>query len=376
MPSDVNTTRMLDSFLRLIRIDGPSRRERDVADYLKERLAGLGFSIFEDDTQAKTGCNAGNVVATLWGTAPGAPAIFFSAHMDTIEPTAGLEPIVEGGQIRSGGQTVLGADDRAGIAAILEGIQSAQEKKIPHGDLQVIFTVGEEIGLVGAKHLDCGRIKARAGFVVDSGEEVGAAVVRAPWEIDFRAIVIGRAAHAGVEPEKGVNAIQVAGKALATMRLGRIDPETTANVGVIRGGSMTNVVPDRAELEGEVRSLNPEKARAQLEEIRGVLRRATESSGARLEFESEEAYPGFSLDEDALPVRLFQAAARAAGLEPRLVPRGGGSDTNIYNSRGLRAVNLGMGAKEEHTHGEHVAEADLERAADLILKIIGQSAKP
>ena len=361
---------MVDEFLRLVRIDGPSRKERAVAGYLKERLTGLGFSVVEDETQEKTGSNAGNIIATLDGTAPGAPGIFFSAHMDTIEPTAGLEPVIEGDQIRSGGQTILGADDRAGVAIILEAVQSALEKKVPHGDLQLIFTVGEEIGLVGAKHLDYGRIKARAGFVVDSGDHVGSAVVQAPWEIDFHAAVLGRAAHAGVEPEKGVNAIQVTGKALAAMRIGRIDPETTANVGVIRGGSMTNVVPDRVELEGEVRSLSREKARAHLNEIEAVLRKETGSSGAHLEFNSEEAYPGFSLGKDALPVRIFQAAAGVVGLEPRLVPRGGGSDTNIYNSRGLQAVNLGMGAKDEHSYEEHIAISDLERVANLILAII------
>ena len=376
----VNERRLVEEFIELARTNGPSGREAQVAALVRKKLEKLGAQVKDDGTGEAAGSDTGNLIARFApgggsaGTASGsrqdAPAVFFCCHLDTVEPTEGLNAVQQGGRVSSDGRTILGADDRGGIAVLFEALRVVAESGLPRGEVEAVFTVGEETGLHGAKVLDQSLLRAKFGYVLDSGGRVGTAVVKAPTELDFKVVVHGRKAHAGVEPEKGINAIHLAARALATLPNGRVDPETTANVGIIRGGSSTNVVPERAELLGEVRSLDEPKAWAAAEAVRRAFEGAARQAGAHAEVEVVRAYGGFDLSPDAEVVRVFRSAAQAAGLVVELVPRGGGSDANIFNQRGLAVLNLGIGAQHEHTHQENIATSDLCKAAELVAEII------
>lgn len=362
----IKTDRLVSEFIELVKIDGPSKTEGAVAAAVAGKLRDLGFEVWND--------NIGNIVSVKAGTSDGEP-VLFCAHLDTVESTEAVAPSIHGGVIRSGGKSILGADDRAGIAALLEAIRSIDEDGVPHGIIEIVFSVAEEVGLLGAKSVDWSRFRSKIAFVLDSGDRVGSAVVRAPTEIDFRLTLHGKPAHAGVEPEKGVNAIVVAANAIARAPSGRIDPDTTANFGTISGGKTTNIVPDRVEIAGEVRSMNEARVQETLEDILSAFNAATKAAGAKLEVTIDQAYKGFSVDPASPVVRLFERAARQVGLEPALVSRGGGSDTNIINARGILAANVGIGAKDEHTRDEHIAVEDLVKSAELVTAIVAEAGK-
>ncbi len=369
---DINKQRLLDEFLELVQVDSASKDERLMADALRPKLEALGFTVTEDDAGSKIGGNAGNLIAVLEGEKD-APALLFCAHMDRVEPGRGIKPVVENGTIKSDGTTILAADDVAGIVAVLEAVRTAQEQEIPHGRLEILFTIAEEGGLYGAKNLDPSVLKAKAGFFLDTGGPVGTIVVQAPAQKNVSAVIHGRAAHAGVAPEKGISAILVAAEALTRMKLGRIDPETTANIGIIKGGVATNIIPDRVELKGEARSLDQDKLNRQAEHMVEVIKAACAAHGVEAEVQVGDSYNSFRLTEQDYVVQLAVQAAKALGLEPRIEKTGGGSDANIINGYGIPSVILGLGYTNVHTTDEAIPIDQLEKAAQYVLQIIKES---
>ncbi|MGA9349600.1 MAG: M20/M25/M40 family metallo-hydrolase [Anaerolineae bacterium] len=356
----INQDRLVSTFLELVQIDSPSGQEEEIARHLMATLKSLDLLVVRDET--------GNVIGRLAGE--GQP-ILLSAHIDTVEPGRGVTPFIEDGVVKSDGTTILGSDDKSGVAVILEVLRVLVEQGLPHPPLEVALTVSEEKGLKGAKGLDLTRLRAREGIVLDSGGEIGTIVVAAPSQDKIRAIVHGKAAHAGAEPEKGINAIVVAAEAIAAMPLGRIDEETTANIGRIQGGTATNIVPDRAEMEGEARSHDEKKLEAQVQAMTEALEKAANRHGATVDIDVQRSYSTFKLSEEDGIVRRAVAAARTLGLTPALVPSGGGSDANVFNAAGITAINVSTGMDKVHTTEEQIAAADMVKCAEFLLAILG-----
>ncbi len=370
----INRKRLVDEFMEMVRVDSESKREGRMSALLMEKLEHLGFAVYVDDAGPKTGSDTGNLIARLSGNAE-APAIMFSAHMDTVSPGRGINPVEENGLIRSDGTTVLGADDKAGIAAVLEAVRVTVEQKMPHGDLELVFTVCEEVGLSGAKFLDFSRLTARMGYVLDSNGPAGTIINLGPSQDEIYAEMLGVAAHAGINPEDGVNAVQVASRAIANMRLGRIDQETTANIGIISGGVAINIVPDKVMIKGETRSLREEKRIKQSRAICDALEQAAREGGAQVQVNVETVYPAMAVPVDAPVVQLAEKAALAIGLKPVVKDTGGGSDTHIFNENGISAVNLGIAMQKVHTIDEFITVRDLVLDASYVLSIINTTVR-
>jgi len=371
----INQERILAEFFELVKIKCSSREERQVADILKGRLVELGLEVFEDKAGEKIGGNCGNVFAYKKATLASAPAILFTAHMDCVEPCGGIEPQLRDGIITSVGDTILGGDDKAGIVGILEALRIINEKNIPHGPLQVIFTVSEEGGLNGAKHIDPSLLKADFGYALDSSGEPGEIIHMAPGQNSIVAVVHGRKAHAGIAPEEGINAIVVAGKALGEMKYGKIDFETTANIGLIEGGIATNIVPDWVEIKCEARSRSMEKLAAQTNHMKETFEKVATDHGARSEVLVKKAYDSFVLPEDSTVISLVAKAAKSIGLTPEIKGTGGGSDANFFNKYGVPMAVLGIGMKKVHTAEEYIREVDLYNSAELVIAIIKTAAQ-
>ena len=361
--------RMLDEFIELVKIDSLSLQERQMADRLKSKLEALGLTVVEDETGTKIGGNSGNLLCNIKGEKD-VPAILLMAHMDTVVPGLNKQPMVEGNMIKSSGTTILGGDDVAGIVCILEALRTLQENKISHGDIQIAFTVAEEIGLLGAKNLDYGKITAKYGFVMDDGGRIGNVAVKAPSQNKIEIIVCGKAAHAGVEPEKGISAIQIAAEAIFHMKLGRIDEETTANIGIINGGTATNIICDQIQLQGESRSRDEQKLQVQTNHMRQCFEEAAKKFGGKLEFNSEIMYPSYNIKESDGIVSILKEAVKAANLELKLEATGGGSDTNILNGQGIQAVDISVGMEKVHSVEEQICIDDMVKAAQFLVEII------
>ncbi|MGG6309687.1 M20/M25/M40 family metallo-hydrolase [Paenibacillus macerans] len=371
----INEERVIGQFLELVQVDSETKQERRIADVLKSKFAELGLDVVEDGSQAETGHGAGNLIATLKATADRAAEPFlFTCHMDTVSPGKGIKPVVgEDGWIRSDGTTILGADDKAGVAVLLELIQTLQEQQIPHGQIQFVISVGEESSLRGARALETKYVDAKFGYAIDTGGQVGTICVGAPTQARVEIEIFGKAAHAGVNPEDGISAIQVAGKALARMKLGRIDHETTANIGRFEGGGATNIVPDHVTLFGEARSMSPTKVDAQLQAMKEAVVSACRDFGATGEFRSEVLYRAFLIPEEEPVLHIAQKAAAALGLTGTTFTTGGGSDANIFNSLGIPTVNLAIGYEDIHTTEERIKKDDIIKTAQFALEIVRQS---
>ena len=361
----IDSERVLARFLELVQIDSPSNHEQEVAAALERDLRDLGFAV-ENDRSGPEG--VGNVLGRLPG-GMGEPIALF-AHTDTVEPGRGIRPRVEAGVVRSDGTTILGADNKQAIAAILEALRATLEARGPHSPIEVVFTWGEEKGHQGAKALDLGRLSSRMAFVFDVGGPVGDVVTETPTHVGIRATFYGRAAHAGIEPEAGISAIAAAARAIALMPLGRLDPETTANVGLISGGTVRNAVPERCVFEAEARSLDEARLADQVAAMRRACLEGAAAVGARADLEVAQSYAGFRLPPDAPVVRRAVRAIAAAGLPSRLTRTGGGSDANSLNARGLPTVNIGTGMRDLHSTRESVDVADLERLARVIVALL------
>ncbi len=355
----VNRERLVNTFLDLVRLGSPPGEEQEVARYCAARMAALGFTTESDP--------AGNLFARLSGS--GEP-LLVSAHMDNVQPCIGIKPVVDGDVIRSDGTTVLGADDKAAVAAILEAMQVIVEQELAHPPLEVVFTVREELGLQGARELDYGRLTARTGIVLDHEGAAGGIVVAAPYQDRLEVVVHGKAAHAGVAPEQGISAIRVAAEAIAAMPLGRIDAETTANIGTIHGGSARNAVPARVDMEGESRSRDGAKLDAQTATMVQALRSAAERHQATLEIKVTRTYGGFRVGPESPILQRLMAATRAMGIEPRCEASGGGSDVNVFRTHGIDALAMSVGYAEVHSMAEHQSIVEMAMAAEILLKFV------
>lgn len=368
MATTIDESRLTNLFLELCRINTPPLREKPIVDYVQNMLSKMGLECVRDDAHRATGGDSGNLIVNIPGNGSGVP-IFLSAHFDTVEANPNLQIVMEDGIIKTDGSSILGADDKAGLAAILETARVLAENKIPHGDIQLLLSVSEEIGLRGAANLNPDLIKARMGYVLDTGPPVGAIIYTAPTHDIFDISYKGKAAHAGFEPEKGISAIQAAALAISRMRLGRIDEETTANVGVIQGGVATNVIPEFVTIRAEARSRNRDKLTAQVEHMTSVFRSVAEETGAAADIHVTREYESYLLREDHPVIALARKAAERINLPTVLRPGGGGSDANIYNRIGIPACVLGTGMRAVHTHSEHIYVSDLVRSAEWALAI-------
>lgn len=366
----INKQRLIDEFLELVQIDSETKHEAKIAQVLKTKFENLGLQVQEDDSQKITGHKAGNLICELKGTATDVDPIYFTAHMDTVVPGKGIKPSIKDNYIVSDGTTILGADDKAGIAAILESIRILQENRMEHGDIQFIITAGEESGLVGAKALDKNLIKAKYGYALDSNGAVGNIVVAAPTQAKLFVEIEGKTAHAGVAPEKGVSAITLAAKAISNMKLGRIDKETTANIGRFAGGKQTNIVCDYVAIEAEVRSLTKAKMEAQAEHMKETFEKTAQALGGQANVQVELMYPNFRQHAGDEVVEVARNAAQKIGLTSELLESGGGSDANVFAGAGIPTVNLAVGYEEIHTTNERIAIHELVRVTKLVTAII------
>lgn len=363
-------SRLLRDLLTLLRIASPSRREGAIASHLAHEFSSLGLEVSFDDAGKAIGGESGNLFAVLPANDSSLPNILLSAHMDTVQGDDQVEPQIVDGRVVSSGKTVLGADDKAGIVVILETVRRVVEGGLPHGRVEVLISVAEEIGLLGAKHADTGRVTASIGYILDSEGPVGKITVRAPYQDSIRVTFHGKRAHAGVRPEEGRNAIVAASRAIASMTLGRLDEETTANVGVIQGGQASNIIPDVVEVKAEARSLVEEKLKAQTASMLTACEQGAQAAGCTVDVKPVREYEGFSLGPEDAPVSRAVRAAERIGITPELVSTGGGSDTNIYNARGLSSVGLGVGYINSHSHEEAVSLTDLEDAVRLVVELL------
>ncbi|MDR1082355.1 MAG: M20/M25/M40 family metallo-hydrolase [Coriobacteriales bacterium] len=417
----MNAARLLNTFLDLVRIDSLSLKEKDVAAYCKRALGQAGCTVRFDDSQKRTGSNTGNLIATLpasgatgaaagvaaasagkatgaakaAGAAPAldvpfAPALdaapasaapssapstapsstcYFSAHMDTVGPGEGIEPVIADGIITSSSNTVLGGDDKVGLAAIIELVRTLAENDEPHPEIGVLFTVAEEIGLRGAHAMDSGGFHGKPCFVLDADGKPGVVIIGAPFHYLFTATFSGRAAHAGIAPEKGVSAIALAAQAVCAMRLGRLDENTTANVGTISGGDAFNVVPSTCVVTGEFRAMDKQRIAEVKAQMTSALEDAVLGTEGSVTIEWEEEYRGFRLSEDDSLVRSVLDAATALGLPAHALLTCGGSDANVFADKGLKPLVLGTGMTDVHGTDESLAVEDMNNLARLCIAI-------
>jgi tripeptide aminopeptidase len=363
---------VLDLFLDLAALPSPPGEERAVADRVAAELRGLGLEVDEDDAGARIGATAGNLYSRLAPTAEGTP-LFLCAHLDTVQPVGPLEPVVVDGVISNGANTILGADNKSAVAAMVEAARRLVHEHRPHAGVELVFTPKEEVGLKGAEAFECARLRARVGYVYDQAAPIGEVILGAPHaaalEITFR----GQASHAGMAPEEGRSAVAAAARAIADMRLGRIDEETSANVGRIEGGVARNIVPDICVLEAEARSHDETKLADVVQELLDACSFAASLAGCEVESEVERSYRGYRFRRDDEPVRLACAALGRLGCTPSLALSGGGADANVFNMRGLACVNLANGMAEIHSPQEHIAVDDLERMVEVTLALVEEA---
>lgn len=375
----VQKQRVIDEFMELVRIDSETKHEQDISVVLRRKFEALGLEVTEDDAAAKTGHGAGNLFAWLPASEgrENLPPILFTSHMDTVTPGRGIKPqLGDDGYIRSDGTTILGSDDKAGLAAMFEALRVMREENVPHGPIQFVITVGEESGLIGSRAMDAERLRAKYGFALDSSGDIGDIAIAAPTQAKIHIVFRGKSAHAGISPEKGISAIQVAARAVSLMPLGRIDEETTANIGKIEGGGeQTNIVCDTVKLLAEARSRNGEKLERQLAAMREAAETAAREFGAEAEFDSYIAYPSFCFEENDEVVRIAKDAIASLGLTPRPFHTGGGSDANVFNGHGVPTVNLAVGYEEIHTTKERIKADHLVTVTEIVLAIVRESLK-
>jgi len=379
----VNQERLGDVFRALVEIDSDSREEGAIAKDLKKTFESMGAEVVIDGAGAKVEGDTGNLIARFQGAETGATPLLLNAHMDTVQPGKGIKILFSDGVFSSDGTTVLGADDKSALAVIIETIRVLQENEFRCGPLELVVTICEEIGLLGAKHLDYSLLRARHGYSLDASDTDGI-VTRAPAANHLQFKIYGRDAHAGAAPEKGINAIQLAGRAISKTRLGRIDDETTANIGRIEGGTATNIVPGLVTVAGEVRSHSPEKLEDEtrkivecFEEEVSTYKEAfpSEDGLPRLETAVRSDFSVMKVPDDHPVIALARAAAARLGRDMQTKTSGGGSDANIFFEHGIVMGILGTGMKDMHTVRESIRLDDMVKCAELLMEIIQLHAK-
>src|SRR5213080_1875069 len=361
----INQERIKNLLLELVQIDSHSRKEREVAQRIKSYCEEMGAQVEIDDAGEKVGGNTGNVIARFAGTIQDAEPIMMSAHMDTVVPGEGVKPIVEGDIIRTDETTVLGGDDKSGCAVIIEVIRCLQEQNIAHAPIEAIFSICEEVGLLGAKNVDVSKLKCKYGIVFDS-DDPGFLFTKGPSSNEPVFKVYGLESHAGVAPEDGISAIKIAAEAISAMRLGRIDEETTANIGIVEGGKATNIIPNYVHLKGETRSRDEDKLTAQTEHMVKCFKDAA----AKYEVTVEREYSSMDVPDSSHVVQLVIQAAKRMGLDVKTMASGGGCDANVFNRKGIECANLGTGMRAIHTVKEWLDVKDMYAAAEMTLEIM------
>lgn len=360
--------RIIDRFLEYVKIDSPTLEEGDFKERLKKDLTELGLEVFEDKAGEKIGSNSGNLIAKLKGHSE--KTILFSSHMDTVSPGKGIKPIIKDGVIYSDGTTVLGGDDKAGITAIMEMLTVIKEENLKHHNIEVVFTIAEEGGLNGSKNMDYSLVSADYGIVLDSSSKPGVAMIQGPAQNKINVKFKGKTAHAGIAPETGVSAIQIASDAISNMNLLRIDEETTANIGSINGGGPTNIVTDEVEIKAEARSLDNKKLAEQTEHMVKCVRDAQAKYNIEAEIEVIEAYKAYKVDENSEPVQDFKKSCESLGIEFKTEKSGGGSDASHFNLNGIPSVVLGVGMSKVHTVNEFISIEDIKKSAEIIIEMV------
>jgi tripeptide aminopeptidase len=366
----IREDRLVKLFLDLIHINAPALAEREVVDWTKRYLEQIGLDVNEDDGGRKIGGNANNIIAWLRGSLPAAPKVFLSAHFDTVEPTAGLVVEERNGVFYSASDTILGADDKGGMAPAIEAIHALKESGQPHGDVCLLFSCAEEIGLLGADAIALDGLDLDFGYVLDTGPPVGSFVTRTATHDNLDITIHGKPAHAGKDPENGINAIQVAATAIQGMCLGRIGPGTTANLGMIEGGTAVNVVCPTVKIRAEARSTSVAELDAQVSHMIQKFEDAARQWNTTVDIRHQRHYNAYEIPKDHKVVQVAQAASRKLGLQPTLRTTLGGSDANIYNAKGLPCIVVATGMGKIHTHDECISRESLVDTARLTYEIL------
>jgi len=356
-------------FTELASVPSPPGDERAVADQVAAYMRDLGLEVSEDDAGSRIGSNAGNLYARVEAIDGGTP-LFLCAHLDTVPPEAGIDPVLEDGVIRNAAGTILGADNKSAVAVMLEATRRILSENRPHGGLELLFTPMEETGLHGAAAFDEERLHARIGYVYDQAAPIGEVILGAPYAHSMEVKIHGRAAHSGMYPEEGRSAIAAAAKAIADFKLGRVDEESSANVGLISGGTAGNIVPEWCSFLAEARSHDPQKLADLVREMLEAATFAASLEDCQVETEVHKSYNGYRFKRDDDAVRIASSALERSGFKPSYTLSGGAADANVFNERGLACVNLANGMAEIHTPDEHIAVADLERMVDVTIALV------
>jgi len=366
---DSGLPEVAELFVELARVPSPPGQERAVADQVVEYLRSLALSVDEDDAGARIDSTIGNLLCRIESTGEGTP-LFFCAHLDTVPPEGPIEPVVDDGIVRNSGGTILGADNKAAVASMLEATRRIVAENRSHGGIELVFTPKEEVGLRGAAAFDQGRLRAKLGYVYDHAGPIGEVILGAPYQCKLDASFHGRAAHSGMFPEEGRSAIAAAARAIADLRLGRLDDETTANVGELHGGRARNIVPERCFFTAEARSHDEGKLGELVQEMLETITFAAQLGDCDVETQVDPSARGYRFKRDDPPVRLAAAALERSGIRPSYGLSGGGADANVFNERGLQCLNLANGMTDIHTPDERIAVADLERMVDVTLALV------
>jgi tripeptide aminopeptidase len=361
----VNKERLINTFIELIKVNSPSLNEGEIGELLAGKLRKAGCSVTMQDYGASF-----NLIAFKEGSNRAVPSLILSAHMDTIEPTEGIMFSIENDIIRTTGPTVLGSDDKGALAQVIEALLVLQEQGIPHGDIEIIFSSAEETGLLGARNLDFAGIRGKHAIVLDSSGSVGSLVFAAPAHIIYEMQILGKAAHAGIEPERGISAIRVASRIIAEIPDGRIDSETTANIGIIKGGSATNVVPQEVVIKGEIRGHNAEKIEQTKRTIFETARGITERHHALINISEQEEYTAYTIDRRSPFLLYLGSVLKKCSLSPAYTVTGGGSDANIFNQKGIQAINISTGMQKVHSTEEFIRIKDLYDGCMVVINAI------
>ncbi len=366
----ISPERLISLFTDLAKIDGVSRNEKKIRDFICDRFADCIDSLYEDETASKVNGNTGNLLLKVRGNDPDRRGIVLSAHMDTVSSTKFLNPIISDGKIKSDGKTILGADNRLGIAIIFEVLKSLRDNDARFGDIEIVLSVCEEIGLMGIKYFDFSLLKNKMAYVLDAGNaKVGTVINKAPSSLCFDVNILGMAAHAGIAPEKGINAIEMAAKGISKIPQGKIDKNTTLNIGVINGGEATNIVPEKVDIRGEVRSYIDKNIDKHFYKIQKVIKNEVAKLGGTVNFNSKQDYKSFYLKPRSEILKIADNAYHGGIV---LDSSFGASDANVFNQNGISSVVLGVGVWEPHTKDEYVVIDEIIQAAQWIYNIVSR----
>lgn len=365
----INNERLLNTFMEYVKIDSETKNENAIGQRIINDLKELGLEVYTDEAGKKLNSNGNNIYCYAPGTTD-SEAMLFSAHMDTVTPGVGIEPYIVKNYIKSKGDTILGGDDKAGVVAILESLRAIKENELPHRPIEIVFTICEEGGVNGVKEVEFHRLKAKKGVVLDSGKGPGHIITEAPGQTRIYAEVHGKTAHAGACPEAGISAIIAAAEAVSNMKLLRIDSETTANIGTFKAEGPTNIVSPLVEIIAEARSRSVDKLNEQTEHMINCLKDSCDKYGAKLEYKVENCYYSYVLDPEDEHIKTISDVCGGLGLEVVKLPSGGGSDANVYNLNGIKAVNIGAGMELAHTTDERLNIEDFINAAEVVLKLM------